>query len=71
VQKQSTWDSTALHDNFVAAKNGSYQTIQSAGRTIYTYGNGNATWVNSGVWYQVTSNGSLKMNDLVNLANSM
>jgi hypothetical protein len=71
VQKQSGWDSTALHDNFVALNNSSYQTFQSAGRTIYTYGKGSATWVNAGVWYQVTSDGSLKTTDLINLANSM
>jgi hypothetical protein len=71
VQKQSAWDSTALHDNFVAMQHSSYQTYQSAGRTIYTYGHGNATWVNGGVWYQVNSEGSLNSTDLINLANSM
>lgn len=71
VQKESSWDSRALHDNFVALQGASYQTYQSAGRTIYTYGQGNATWVNGGVWYKVTSAGSLNSTDLINLATSM
>lgn len=71
LQKQSSWDSSALLDNFVSVKSPSYHTYQSAGRTIYTYGKGNATWVNGGVWYQVNSDGSLNSTDLINLATSM
>jgi hypothetical protein len=71
VQKQSGWDSRALRDDYVASKTQTYKTIESAGRTIYTYGDNNATWVNSGVWYQVTSGGSLTTEELVNLATSM
>jgi hypothetical protein len=71
IEKSSTWDSQALLDSFVATRSRTYQTIDAAGRTIYTYGNNNATWVDNGVWYQVNSQGSLSTNQLVQLALSM
>jgi hypothetical protein len=71
VQKSSGWDSQALRDNFVASQDSTYQTIDAAGQTIYTYGNNNATWVNGGIWYQVQSHGDLSTNQLVELAVSM
>jgi hypothetical protein len=71
IEKSSSWDSSALRDSFVASRSRTYQTIDAAGRTIYTYGNNNATWVNNGVWYQVNSGGSLSTNQLIQLALSM
>lgn len=72
VEKVSGWDSTALFNEFVAtASNGSQQTVQSAGRTIYVYGQGNATWVSGGVWYQVHNAADLSTTQLVKLASSM
>lgn len=72
TQKASNWDSAALLNEYVASAPGnSYQTLEANGRTIYTYGNNNATWVDHGVWYNVESNGSLSTTQLVNLATSM
>jgi hypothetical protein len=72
VQKVSSWDSESLLNEFVSSAPGkSYQTLQASGRTIYTYGNNNATWVDHGVWFNVQSNGSLSNAQLVNLATSM
>jgi hypothetical protein len=72
TQKVSSWDSEALLDEFVSDASGkSYQTLEASGRTIYTYGNNNATWVDHGVWFNVESNGSLSTTQLVNLAASM
>ena len=71
TQKSSSWDSQALLDSFVATKTRTYQTIDAAGRTIYTYGNNNATWVDNGVWYRLDTKGSLTTNQLVQLALSM
>lgn len=70
-QTASNWDSSALKDNFVASADKTYHAIQAAGRTVYTYGDGNATWVNDGIWYNVTSDGSLTTNELLDLAKSM
>lgn len=70
-QKVSDWDSQALRDNFVASSGQPYHTTESGGRTIYLYGNNNATWVNSGVWYQVSAGSSLNESQLTQLAASM
>lgn len=71
IERSTGWDSQALLDSFVATKSRSYQTIDAAGRTIYTYGNNNATWVDNGIWYQINSKGSLSTNQLVQVALSM
>jgi hypothetical protein len=72
TQKVSNWDSEALLNEFVSNTAGdSYQTLQASGRTIYTYGNNNATWVDHGVWFNVQSNGSLSTTQLMSLASSM
>jgi hypothetical protein len=71
VQKSSDWDSNALLSNFVTVSNLSYQTYQTSetnGRTVYVYGDGNATWVDGGIWYTVMSNGSLPTRQLIDIA---
>jgi hypothetical protein len=71
VQQQSSWDSETLLQNYVAVANRPYQAYQAAGRTVYTYGAGNATWVSGGTWYQVSGNAHLSNNQLIDLATSM
>lgn len=71
VQKESNWDSSALLDDHVSSRYSSYKTIEAAGRTIYTYGKNNASWVIGGVWYQLESDGNLTTEDVVNLASSI
>lgn len=71
VQKTSNWDSVTLLQNYVATSGQTYSTYQAAGRTVYIYGNENATWVNGGIWYQVNDNGQLNKSQLINLATSM
>jgi hypothetical protein len=68
TQKESDWDSNALVTNYVTMTNQSYQTYQLGGRSVYIYGEGNATWVDGGVWYTVNSNGSLPNKQLLNIA---
>lgn len=70
TQKKSNWDSSSLRSDYLASQ-GEFKTVQSAGRTIYIYGENNATWVNGGVWYNVTSGGNLSSGELVSLANSI
>ena len=44
-QVRSSWDSTALLDNYVSGKaDGKYTPVTERGLTIYTYGD-NAAWV--------------------------
>lgn len=71
TQKKSNWDSQTLLENFVATKNGDYKGFQSNGRTIYVYGDGNATWVNGGIWYQIKDTSSMDDEQLVRIAASM
>ncbi len=71
AQSASSWDSTSLLSNYVYPNNETYDTISSAGTTIYTYGSNNATWVNGGIWYKLTSNGNLSNSEIVNIATSM
>lgn len=71
TQSSSNWDSSTLLSEYVYPNNETYDTLTSAGTTIYTYGKNNATWVNGGIWYKLTSNGSLSNSQIVNIATSM
>jgi hypothetical protein len=72
TQKPSDWDSATLLESYVqSASNDHFQTILSAGRTIYVYGDDNATWVNGGIWYQLTSQGALSNQQLIQIATSI
>lgn len=71
TEQPSNWDSATLLNDFVASAADQYQTVQTAGRTLYIYGKNNATWVNGGVWYRVDSDNALSTTQLVNLASSM
>lgn len=71
VQQASDWDSQALRDNFVVGHDKSYKTESAAGRTVYVYGDHNATWVNAGIWYIVQSDGALSDRQLIDLASSL
>lgn len=70
IQKTSTWDSETLFNSYVI-NHQPYQSIQDNGRTIYTYGNGNATWVDGGVWYQINGSSSLSNNQILKIALNM
>jgi hypothetical protein len=71
TQKQSSWDSTTLENEFVAGQADDYDTVDAGGLIIFTYGNGQATWVDGGVWYQLQSNGALSNRQLADLARSL
>jgi hypothetical protein len=72
VEKSSDWDSQTLRDSFVASTSGNqYQTVEAGGRTIYVYGKDDATWVNGGVWYQLTNGDALNTRQLVSIATSI
>lgn len=70
-QTASNWDSSTLLSDYVYPNNDTYNTIQTRGSTIYTYGNNNATWVNGGIWYKLTSDGTLSTSQIVRVATSM
>ena len=70
-ESATQWDSNALLNNYVYPNNNSYDTITAGDTTIYTYGNNNATWIDRGIWYKLTSDGSLSTSQIVNVATSM
>lgn len=71
AQTASSWDSSTLLSDYVLPNNDTYNTVQSDGTTIYTYGNNNASWVNGGIWYKLTTDGTLSTSQIVRLATSM
>ncbi len=71
IQAASNWNSDSLAQNFIATNHYQAQTFQDNGRTIYLYNNGNATWVDGGIWYQVQSNSSLSSDQLIHIASSI
>ncbi len=71
IQKKSNWDSQTLLESFVATSNQSYKGYQANGRIVYVYGDGRATWVNGGMWYQIQAGDSLSDEQLVKVAASL
>jgi hypothetical protein len=71
TQTASSWNSTSLHDNFVAMAGRQSQTVEDKGKTIYIYDNSNATWVDGGIWYQIEGNSQLNSDQLLHLAASL
>lgn len=71
VQKNSSWNSETLLENFVASTNTPYQTFQSNGRTIYIYGGNKATWVDGGIWYSIDGQSNLNSDQLLRIAESL
>lgn len=72
TEKPSLWDSSTLLDSYVQEIAGNnYQVYQSDGIKIFIYGNKNATWVDNGIWYVVSSNGGLSVTEITNMATSM
>lgn len=71
TERRSPWDNQTLLDKFVAPADQAYETVSAAGRTVYLYGERNATWIDDGIWYHVQTDNALSSNQLVQLASSM
>lgn len=71
TQQASPWDSNTLRDNMLALATGAPQTLTAAGRTVYLYGDGNATWVDGGVRYNLATNNNLSSSEISKLAASI
>ena len=71
-QQPTTWDSTALLENYVMKESPRYLTYQDSGLTIYILDGNNAAWVSAGKFYQVESKDSqLDTDQLLKLATSV
>ncbi len=72
TQQPSTWDSTALLENYVSPKTSNYMTYQDRGLTVYVFDGSNAAWVNAGKLYKVEGRGSsLSSDQILSIATSM
>ena len=71
TQKNSSWNSETLLENYVAANKQPYQTFQANGRTIYIYEGNKATWVDGGVWFNIDGKANLNSDQLLRIAASL
>lgn len=69
-QKNSSWDSQAVLDNYVSKKAKDYLTYSEQGLTIYTF-DGEAAWVNGGVFYTIEGDAPLSSDQVLRIAGSM
>ena len=71
VQRPSTLTSESLLSKYIISSNFKYQTYAEKGLNVYIYNNGDAMWVNNGIWYSVVNQGNLSSDDILALAGSM
>lgn len=71
VQKNSSWNSETLLDNFVNSNKRPYQTFEANGRTIYIYDGNKATWVDGGIWFNIDGKANLNSDQLLKIADSL
>ena len=71
-QTNSSWDSTAVEQNYVRAQAGEdFSTTRTGGLTIYTYNGNNAAWVNGGILYTISGDTNLSPDQISRIATSM
>ena len=70
-QAKSTWDSSALLNNYVQPESkGDYTTYNDSGLTIYVYGT-DAAWVNGGILHTIQGDAPLTNDQIRHIATSM
>lgn len=70
-QTKSSWDSSALLENFVRSESDDeYTTSQEKGITIYSY-DGNAAWVSGGILYTIDGDAPLSPDQIRRIATSV
>ncbi len=71
TQQQTSWDSTAVKENYVKTNWGDNVVPYSErGLTIYAH-EGNAAWVNGGILYTITGDATLSTTQVRNIATSL
>lgn len=71
MQRPTEWTSESLLSNLVLSSKTRYQTYHDKGLTVFIYNNGDATWVDKGVWYSISSEGALSSQQILTIAGSM
>lgn len=71
-QSNSSWDSSAVLDNYVQPLAGEeYTTSTEGGLTVYTFNGSNAAWVNDGVLYTIEGDAPLSTDQIRQIAVSL
>ena len=71
TQKRSSWDSSALLQNFIKDESESkYNIYNDSGLTVYVFGT-NAAWVNGGILHLIEGNAPLTNEQMRRIAKSM
>jgi hypothetical protein len=71
TQSKSSWDSSAVFENYVKEKAGeNYITYSERGLTIYTFG-GNAAWASDGILYTINGDAPLSGDQIRRIATSL
>lgn len=71
-QTKSSWDSSAVKNMVSKESNNQFTTTEKNGLTIFTYNqNTSALWVNGGILYRISSNSSLDISDISQIALSL
>lgn len=71
-QINSSWDSSAVLDNYVQPLAGEeYTTSTESGLTVYTFNGSNAAWVNDGVLYTIEGDAPLSTDQIRQIAVSL
>jgi len=71
TQSKSSWDSSAVFENYVKEKAGeNYLTYSERGLTIYTFG-GNAAWATDGILYTIEGDAPLSGDQIRRIATSL
>lgn len=71
TQKQSNWDPSSLLDNYISKNTDDFSTVNGEGLTIYLFGQNQATWVNRGIWFNISGATQLSKDDLLKIAYSL
>ena len=71
TQKSTSWNTQSLLNNYISVLMTHYSEVHVGNKTIYLYGDGNATWVQNGIWYQINTDGLLNETQLIDIANSL
>jgi hypothetical protein len=67
TQRRSSWDSDTLRENYISKQSDNFLTVPGQGLTIYLY-NGQASWINHGVWYNMLGTAGLSQDQILKIA---
>lgn len=70
-QQKSNWNSETLESSYLAKLDQPVRRENAAGRTVFIYGDTNATWIDGGIWYRVDGKANLSTDQLLKLAASL